>query len=339
MEGNLAITVFGPTDPDAIASTFAYGQLAEAKGIDYDVLFQSEVDMAENQAFANYMDVDIEELSSEGFQDYENIALIDCGPERLRDVYPDEYIDEIYQKLISVIDHHNIDDDTLDKLDKNDVFHDIRDDYGSASTIIARYLEESEIEVDKKTATALYYGFYTDTESTLNGWIKDDFKSVVSFADRVDQDALSSFIETDMTSAAIGVIHRVTDESLSEQRGVYKYASPGVIEEKDDSSLARAADLLINEEGVDGLVVPAVVVSKEEVTGKVRYSGSRFTAEEIAEKIAEDQGNGGGHPKRAGFTIDPGIVRQNIDKNEAQNALLDSVKEKFFDIVGKSNGE
>ncbi len=336
LEDRVAIASFGNPDPDAIASAFALGKLFDKHDVEYDFVFESEINRPENQLLVNYLEIKIEKLEEVGFDPYGSVSLVDCNPTRIAGTGNGNLQRELNQKLLSVQDHHSIDEQQQDLLDSPDVYFDIRPELGSCSTILAECLVKAGLEVEEKVATGLYYGLHSDTNGLLRGFTLYDFKQAINYVDTVDREALTEIIGAVMTSETFEVIHKVTDDTLYEVRGTYKFANAGTLTSKNRSAVPQAADLLLREEGIEGVVIAGIDLDDEIIFGSVRYSGSRYTAEEIASKIAKDVGSGGGHVEMGGFQVQPGVLVDTINRESTQKALMESIKERFFSVVGKS---
>ncbi|MCF7890653.1 DHH family phosphoesterase [Candidatus Bipolaricaulota bacterium] len=335
LEGSVAITAFGNPDPDAIASAFALGRILDHYEIDFDYLFESEINRPENQLLVNYLEISIDNLTRAGFEGFDHISLVDCNPGRVSEVMRKNLRAELDRKLFSVQDHHPIEEAELEELKASNAFVDIRPELGSCSTILSECIKDSDLEFDPFTATALFYGLHSDTNGLLRGFTSHDVEQLTRYVDLIDMESLKSIVGPLMTSETFEVIHRVTDEDFYEVRGTYKFANAGTLTSKTSSAIPQVADFLLKEEGVEGVVVAGIDLDNHVVLGSVRYSGSRYTAEDIAAKIAKGVGSGGGHVEMGGFQIQPGVLQDTIYRESSQNALIESIKERFFNVVGK----
>ncbi|MBS3787755.1 DHH family phosphoesterase [Candidatus Bipolaricaulota bacterium] len=335
LDGRVSITAFGNPDPDAIASAFALGKVFDHYGLDFGYLFESQINRPENQLLVNYLGMSIDLLGQQGFDGYEQVALIDCNPDRVSEEWRKNLRSELDKKLFSVQDHHPVAEDKLEKLKTGSAFIDIRPELGACSTILAECISESELEFDGPTATGLFYGLHSDTNGLLRSFTTYDVEQLRNYVEYIDMEALKDIVGGLMTSETFKVIHRVTDEDFCEVRGTYKFANAGTLTSKTSSAIPQVADFLLKEEGIEGIVVAGIDLDNNIVLGSVRYSGSRYTAEQIAAKIAKGVGSGGGHVEMGGFQIQPGVLSDTINRESTQNALIESVKERFFNVVGK----
>ena len=339
IDGRVAISSFGNPDPDAIASAFALGKLYDSYDLEFDFVFESEINRPENQLLVNYLEMDIDKLGNSGFDDYEHVSLVDCNPSRINGRGKDGLREELRRKLLSVQDHHKVDEGQAESLRDSGIYFDIRPELGSCSTMLAECLRISDLDIESKVATGLYYGLHSDTNGLLRSFTGYDLEQAANYVEGIDWEALTEIVGAVMTSETFEVIHRVTDEDLYEVRGTYKFANAGTLNSKNRSAVPQVADLLLREEGIEGVVVAGIDMDEAIIFGSVRYSGSRFTAEEIAAKIAEGVGSGGGHVEMGGFQVQPGVLVDTINRKSTQEALIDSIKERYFSVVGKRSEE
>ncbi|MFW6006248.1 MAG: DHH family phosphoesterase [Candidatus Bipolaricaulota bacterium] len=334
-EGKIAIVALGNPDPDAIASAFTLGKILKSREREFGFLFENEINRPENQLLVNYLGINIEQLRLENLMDYDHVSLVDCNPNRI-DLEAEEGLHaELHRKLLTVQDHHSMDEEEVKGLDPEGLYIDVRPELGACATILSEVISDNDLAYEAETATALYYALYSDTNAFLRGFKKYDFEQVVNYVERVDFEALQDIIGTVMTSETFDLINRVTDEEHIEVRGTYKFANGGILDGKSKSAIPQVADLLLREEGVEGIVIAGIDTEEKVIVGSVRYSGSRYSAEEIAEKIADGDGTGGGHVEMGGFQIQPGVVKDTLERPATQDALMDSIKERFFKVVGK----
>ncbi len=141
-------------DPDSLASAAALRFLIAQKVGKRPVIgLGGIVGRSENQALVRVLDiplVPVEQL----FPNFEGaVVLVDTQPGRANNPLPSHITP------IAVIDHHP------DWGENASVpFVDLREDYGATSTIITEYLQEAEVPLDGRVATALFYGISSETQ-------------------------------------------------------------------------------------------------------------------------------------------------------------------------------
>ncbi|HOO46384.1 MAG TPA: bifunctional oligoribonuclease/PAP phosphatase NrnA [Deltaproteobacteria bacterium] len=148
----LIITHENP-DPDSIAAAFGLKYIfRRTMGVSSIIAYGGIIGRAENQSMVKLLDIDMVPLGGISTRNYSVIAVVDCQPHTgnlhlAKGVRPN-----------IIIDHH-----PLRKSSENAEFIDVRRGIGSTSTIIAQYIRLLGIEMDKKVATALFYGIKSDT--------------------------------------------------------------------------------------------------------------------------------------------------------------------------------
>jgi len=190
LEGRVAITAFGNPDPDAISSAYGLARILDHYGIDHDVLFESEINRPENQLLVNYLEIEVKRLDQYGLSNYQHVSLVDCNPARVDKESRKRLREELDQKLLSVQDHHPIEEETLEELKGSQAYIDIRPDLGSCSTMLAECIDRSELDFDSRIATSLFYGLHSDTNGLLRGFSPSDFEQITNYAGYLDMEAL-----------------------------------------------------------------------------------------------------------------------------------------------------
>ena len=151
-------------DPDTMAAAMGL------KSIFYNALrcravigYGGIVGRAENRQLIRRLKIELTNIRDIDFDHFSLICLVDSQPGTGNNDIPREILPDV------VIDHHLLRGDT-----KKCSFYDVRPRYGSASTIITEYLRELKIPVDRKLATALFYGIKTDTNGLSRSATKAD---------------------------------------------------------------------------------------------------------------------------------------------------------------------
>jgi len=141
-------------DPDTIASAYGMRELLAKWGINSVLVYGGMIGRAENKAMINRLRIPLRSIQTINPFNFKVVALIDGQPSAGNDPLPPSIMPSI------VIDHHPARKRTLLR---RIPFVDIRPDYGSTSTIIAEYLYKSGVEINRRLATALFYGIKADT--------------------------------------------------------------------------------------------------------------------------------------------------------------------------------
>ena len=141
-------------DPDSLASAAALRSLIAHKLGEPPVIgLGGIIGRSENRAVVSALDiplVSVEQL----FPNFQGaVVLVDTQPRRANNSLPHHITP------VAVIDHHP------DWGQSEPVpFVDLRENYGATSTIVTEYLQEAEVPIDPRVATALFYGISSETQ-------------------------------------------------------------------------------------------------------------------------------------------------------------------------------
>lgn len=243
-------------------------------------------------------------------------------------------------KKTAVIDHHQV----SKKLPK---MTEIRANVGSCSTIIWDMLNDEGFDVEslepvegrKILGTALFYGLYTDTNglSEISHPLDMDLRDSVSYEKMLInrlQNANISLNELKITGLAI-----LGYEYYDSHRYVIVSVDPC-----DPNILGVISDFVLTVDAVDVCLVYSCKPS--EVKFSVRSCIREVRADELAGRLADGLGGGGGHIAKAGGTIKPDLLEKkykNFKKAHSQDhkirvieeIMRERMKEYFnsFDII------
>lgn len=141
-------------DPDSLASAAALSTLIQQKlkGRSVVVGAGGIVARAENRALLTHLNVSLQPAKQclTGFKG--PVVLVDTQPGRKNNSLP------AGMTPTAVIDHHP---DWGNN--ENVPFVDLRESYGATSTILTEYLQEAEVPIEARVATALFYGISSET--------------------------------------------------------------------------------------------------------------------------------------------------------------------------------
>ncbi len=141
-------------DPDALASAAALRFLIEQKAKKLPLIGLSGIiGRSENRALVSVLEIPLVPVE-EVLPDFKGpVILVDSQPGRANNCLPS------HLQPVAVIDHHP------DWGNNGSVpFVDLRDGYGATSTIITEYLQQAEVPIDPRIATALFYGISSETQ-------------------------------------------------------------------------------------------------------------------------------------------------------------------------------
>lgn len=150
----LLIVTHNHADPDALASAWALGWLAEQMHkIRCKVVTSGLIGRMENQMMVKLLKIPVKPVRSDMWDRYKNFALVDTQPPFQNNMFPSR------RKAAIVIDHHPLNSRT-----KADCLI-IDEKAGATTTLLAETLFASGLAIPSRLATAMVYGIASETQN------------------------------------------------------------------------------------------------------------------------------------------------------------------------------
>ncbi len=283
----LIITHENP-DPDSIAAAFGLKYLfRKAAGVTSVIAYSGIIGRAENRAMVKMLGIDLVPLSKVTPRNFSIIAVVDCQPHTGNLYLPKGVFPSI------IIDHHPLRKSSLDA-----DYLDIPKDVGSTSTIITQYLRSFGMELDRKVATALYYGIKSDTRDLGRQSTDADIRASIYLFPHILQKKLSRIEHPEKPREYFEELNSVLNSAR-----IYGDAIVAKLEVISwPEMIGEFADELIQLEGIRwcmcyGRHNGAVLFS-------IRAKRTNYMAGVLAHKVALGIGKGGGHETFAAGKID-----------------------------------
>jgi nanoRNase/pAp phosphatase (c-di-AMP/oligoRNAs hydrolase) len=263
----------------------------------------------------------MEHLTPEALQKCTYLALVDCsGPGANNEVPPQT-------KINVIIDHHR----DGRHMATQSTFVDIRPGVGATASIMTQYLQELDVPVDRRVATALLYGIRTDTKEFKRNVTSQDLNYAGFLLPLTDADLLDKIMSPSMSQETLDVIGTaITRRKI--QSG-YLFANVGYVMNRD--ALPQAADILITLEGVNtalvyGITDNAIVIS-------ARNRDIRLHVGNALSEAFGEMGDAGGHPNMAAATLPLHYFGQVENKAQLLEFVVEPILKKFRNLVGLEN--
>lgn len=312
----IGIMVHNNPDPDAISSALALQAIAVTYGVRSDIIYHGEIGHQENKAFVNLLGISLHRYEAVDMQSYDKVALVDCsGPGSNNPLPANSHIGII-------IDHHPITDTAIDA-----EFIDIRPNVGASATILTKYLQELNVDIDNKLATALLYGIRTDTLDFKRNTDSADLSAASYLYPLSDHGILDQLERPSMSIETLDVL----GEAINNRQvfGSYLLSNVGSIRDRD--TLPQAADYLLNLEGISTTLVFGVSDDKIFISG--RSNDIRINLGDVIKRAFGDEA-GGGHANAAAARIDLGLFSAAKDRQTLLRLVNESVVKRFLTAVG-----
>ncbi len=142
-------------DPDSLASAEGLrAAIRHALRKPVAIALSGIIGRSQNRAMVSTLRLELEPIAKLKRQLRETVVLVDTQPGRKNNSLPPDV------RPAAVIDHHP------DWGSNEGVpFLDLREGYGATSTIVTEYLQELEVPIRKRLATALFYGITSETRN------------------------------------------------------------------------------------------------------------------------------------------------------------------------------
>lgn len=275
-------------DPDSIAAAFGLKYIfRKTMGVSSIIAYSGIIGRAENQCMVKLLDIDMTPLSEVSPRNYSVIAVVDCQPHTGNLILPRGIKPSI------VIDHH-----PLRKSSSDAEYVDVRKGIGSTSTIITQYIRLLGLEMDKRVATALFYGIKSDTRDLGRQSTDADIRASVYLFPYTLQKKLARIEHPEMPKEYFIELCSVLNNA--KMYGDVIVARVNMIGWPE--MIGEFADELIQIEGIRWCMCYGR--HNGSLLFSIRTTRSSYMAGVLAHKICHGIGKGGGHETFAAGKID-----------------------------------
>jgi nanoRNase/pAp phosphatase (c-di-AMP/oligoRNAs hydrolase) len=275
-------------DPDGIAAAFGLKYLfRKVAGVTSVIAYSGIIGRAENRAMVKILGIDLVPLNTISPRNFSVVAVVDCQPHTGNLYLPKGIFPSI------IVDHHPLRKSSLEA-----DYLDISKDVGSTSTIITQYLRTLGIEMDRKVATALYYGIKSDTRDLGRQSTDADIRASIFLFPHILQKKLSRIEHPDKPRQYFEELNSVLNNA--------RIYGDAIIARLDVISwpemIGEFADELIQMEGIRWCMCYGR--HNGSVLFSIRAKRTNDMAGVLAHKIAIGIGKGGGHETFAAGKIE-----------------------------------
>jgi len=325
-EGTLGIVTHNNPDPDAISSAMALAAIAREaadRRLQIRILYEGNIGHQENRAFVNLLDIRMERLTPQELGECRYLALVDSSAPGVNNSVPPG------TPINIIIDHHRAEEEAPPVAD----FVDIRPNMGATASILTQYLQDLDLMVDRKVATALLYGIRADTRDFRRNVTSQDLTNVAFLLPLTDNELLDKITSPSISKETLDVLGKAIQNRVI--RSGYLFSNVGYVRNRD--ALPQAADYLINLEGVNTALVYGIGD-----TGIILSARSRDIRINLGSVLAEafaEIGDAGGHPNMAAAIIPLSFFSIVEDKEKLLSLVIDPLLKRFENIVGLEKKE
>ena len=323
---SIAIVLHSSPDPDAMASGMALQAICEHLGTASQLYHGGKVGHQENRAFVNLLNVELHEIGPKDdvqsiLKEHDKIALVEASLPGKNNILPTDMTPNL------VFDHHPVEEE-----DVVADFSEVRVGVGATATIMTKYLQQLNVPVDARLATALLFAIRVDTKGFTKGATAEDMAAATFLSAYSDMTLLQRIETPPMSADTLDVLGRAVLNR--EVYGSSLFSSVGFIGDRD--TLPQAADFLMQLEGINTVILFGIV--EDVIYLSARSNDVRINLGEGLERAFGRQ-NAGGHPYMAGGQIKLGIFGNVEDQEALLKLARDAIRKQFFKVVGVEEKE
>jgi nanoRNase/pAp phosphatase (c-di-AMP/oligoRNAs hydrolase) len=269
----ILILLHNEPDPDAMASGLALRTVLHRTRTTAVIASLEGVTRPENVRMANLLDIHVEPITRSGIEEFDRICMVDVQP---------HYFPGL-DRVDLVIDHHP------EQHGYNAVFKDIREDFGSTSTILTEHLRAIDASISERTATAMLYAIKSDTLFFNRQANRCDIEAFSYLYPLADANLIRKMEGAEITVERLQLITTATQHG----RMVDQIFSAFLGEVPRDDAIPYVADFYLQLENVRWTVVSGIVHGTFVMS--VRNLGYTKNAGDFVKRFFADIGSAGGH--------------------------------------------
>jgi nanoRNase/pAp phosphatase (c-di-AMP/oligoRNAs hydrolase) len=271
-------------DHDAVGSAYALSRLLERNGIPSRLSYGGQIQSASLEEAIAFLEIPIMASSQLDIADNAQIIVVDgfIGNRNVKGL-PGE--------IVAVIDHHS------PPTTPDCRYWDIREHYGSCSTILYEYYKISKSTLDRVTATALLMGLMMDTAFMTRGVAPIDLEAFSTLFFAGDWEAGSRMLKNSLSLNDLSTFREAINACVVADDFCYV----PVQKECTTEVMALIADFFLNLREIHFVVV--LEPEREEFRLSVRSEDGRKPSDVVIRRALEGIGAGGGHVHMGGGSI------------------------------------
>ncbi len=271
-------------DPDAIAASFGLHHFLKEKGIDSRIIYEGELQTNPVESMVKDLGISMDKADEANVGAGDKIIIIDGCP-------GNENVTVLQGNVVGVIDHHQ------GKKPVDLPFVDVRSEYGSCSTIVYSYIQESGTRLTSQVATALAVGIHVDTNSFRRRTHHNDVEAFSFLFDEIDQGLFTSILRNNINLKELLTYEKTFTNIRIDQKFAFYYYPESCTR----NLLGMLSDFFLSIEEVEFVVLCAQ--SENKILFSVRSGNPDWNAGFIIRKTLEGIGAGGGHKDMAGGVL------------------------------------
>ncbi|HVG55661.1 MAG TPA: DHH family phosphoesterase [Vicinamibacterales bacterium] len=312
----VVIVLHNDPDPDAMASGLALRNVLRRTKQTAVLAALQGVTRPENQRMMNLLDIQVEILTPEQVVSFDRIAMVDVQPHAFRG---------LIDRVDLVIDHHP------EQPGYTSVYKDIRDDYGSTSTILTEHLRAIDVNISERTATAMLYAIKSDTLFFNRQANRVDIEAFSYLYPLADATLIRKMEGAEITVDRLEYVLKAKQHGRMEEQVFCAFLGTSARED----FIPYVADFYLQLEDVKWTIVSGIV--NDSLVMSVRNLGYSRNAGEFVRKYFNDIGSAGGHRSMAKAVVPLRAFRDkfgNLQADQFTDKVLELALEFLHDHPG-----
>tara|TARA_B100000929_G_scaffold64344_1_gene49015 strand:- start:383 stop:1531 length:1149 start_codon:yes stop_codon:yes gene_type:complete len=290
-------------DPDAMASGLALRTVLRRTKTTAIIGALEDVTRPENLRMEKLLDIHVERITPDAFNDFDRIATVDVQP---------HYFGNALPKVDLVIDHHP------EQPGYTAIYKDIRADFGSTSTILTEHLRAVDLSISERTATAMLYAIKSDTLFFARHTNRSDLDAFTYLYPLADAAMIRKMEGAEITLERMEYVRRAMKHGALHNQVFTAFLGSSSRED----FIPYLADFFLQLEDVKWTVVAGVV--DDTLIVSVRNLGYTRNAGEFVRQSFADIGSAGGHRSMAKASVPLESFQEkfgNLDDAQVPQAL------------------
>jgi len=273
-------------DPDSIASALALSYLLKHKfNIKSKIIYGGLILRAENTTMVQQLNIKMDHINSIRWGKKNNVALVDTQKKFSNHSLPK------FIKPMIVFDHHHRQALSIFP------FSDIREKYGATATILYEYLEEANVEIAPKLATAISYAISSETQDLGRDASAEDIEVYTKVFPIANKKVLSKIKNPKLSQDFYLILNTALEKAKQYRNTIHVHLG----EIPSPEFISQIADLLLRHERVTWSLVTGRF--EKHLYVSLRTSNDKTNVGRLLQRVIGRRGFAGGHRMIAGGRI------------------------------------
>jgi nanoRNase/pAp phosphatase (c-di-AMP/oligoRNAs hydrolase) len=271
-------------DHDAIAAAYGLGALLASRGFRHKLCYGGAIQSDSLSEAINLFDIEVSSCKDLGLEEDAQLVIVDG-------FVGNKNVTGLPGEVVGVIDHHS-------PPEQPDIpFWDIRPEYGSCSTIIHEYYQQSGSDFPENVATTLLMGLMMDTAFMTRGVEKVDLNAFSDLFFKGDWQTGSRLLKNSLSLQDLGTFREAINACIVAD----DFAFVPIPKETTPEVMALIGDFFLGLREIHFVVV--VEADRDQYRLSVRSEDSARPSDVIIRRALSGVGSGGGHVHMGGGSI------------------------------------